>query len=138
MKVLCFLARRFAWRAEVAVPGTTGEPPAPGEARECVVAFVQLEPGDLEPEARASKLRTLRKHLEWLARKRELKAHVLHSFTHLAGASADAEGARAFLDELGASLGKRGATVQHTPFGWSGAWELDVYGESLAKVWKEI
>ena len=138
MKVLAFLARRFAWRAEVAAPGTSAEPPPAGEAREAVVAFVHLEPGDLEGEARASKLRTLRKHLEWLARKRELKTHVLHSFTHLAGASADAEGARAFLAELGASLGERGASVQHTPFGWSCAWELEVYGESLAKVWKEI
>jgi len=138
MKVLAFLARRFTWQAEVAAADTSGSPPPPGEARECVVAFVHLEPGDLDPEARASKLRTLRKHLEWLARKRELQNHVLHSFTHLAGASADAEGARAFLAELGTALAERGASVQQTPFGWSCAWELDVHGESLAKVWKEI
>ena len=97
-----------------------------------------LEPGDLDGEARAKKLRTLRKHLEWLARKRELRNHVLHSFTHLAGASADGEGARVFLAELASSLTERGASVQQTPFGWSCAWELEVYGESLAKVWKEI
>jgi len=138
MKVLAFLARRFAWRAEVAALGTSGEAPPPGEAREVLVAFVHLEPGDLDEAARASKLRTLRKHLEWLARKREWKSVVLHSFTHLAGASADADGAKAFLGELGASLAERGANVQQTPFGWSCAWELDVYGESLAKVWKEI
>jgi len=132
MKVLAFLARRFAWRAEGAAPGSAGE------AQEAVVAFVHLEPGDLEGDIRASKLRTLRKHLEWLARKRELKSHVLHSFTHLAGASADAEGAKGFLRELGTSLAERGASVQHTPFGWSCAWELEVHGESLAKVWKEI
>ena len=138
MKVLAFLARRFAWQAEVAAQDTSGDPPPPGEARECVVAFVHLEPGDLGPESRTSKLRTLRKHLEWLARKRELRSHVLHSFTHLAGASADARSARAFLDDLGASLAERGATVQQTPFGWSCAWALEVHGESLAKVWKEI
>jgi threonyl-tRNA synthetase editing subunit len=138
MKVLAFLARRFAWRAEVAAAGTSGAAPPPGEAREAVVAFVHLEPGDLEGEARASRLRTLRKHLEWLARKRELKSHVLHSFTHLAAASADAQAAQAFLAELGAALAERGAAVQHTPFGWSCAWELEVHGESLAKVWKEI
>jgi Archaea-specific editing domain of threonyl-tRNA synthetase len=138
MKVLAFLARRFAWRAEVAAPGTAGDTPPPGEARECVAAFVHLEPADLAPEERASKLRTLRKHLEWLARKRELRAHVLHSFTHLAGASADAPSARAFLAELATALAERGAQVQQTPFGWSCAWELEVYGESLAKVWKEI
>lgn len=138
MKVLSFLAPRFAWRAEVAASLEPGEPPPPGEARECVVAFVHLEPGDLELEARASKLRTLRKHLEWLARKRGCASYVLHSFTHLAGASAEAGGARAFLDELACVLAERGASVQQTPFGWSCAWELSVHGESLAKVWKEI
>lgn len=138
MKVLAFLARRFAWRAEAAAPGTAGEAPPPAEARDCVVAFVHLEPADLEPGERASRLRTLRKHLEWLARKRELRAHVLHSFTHLADASADAQGARVFLSELATALAERGASVQQTPFDWSCAWELDVYGESLAKVWKEL
>ncbi len=138
MKVLSFLAPRFAWRAEVAASGTSGDPPPPGEARECVVAFVHLEPGDLEALARASKLRTLRKHLEWLARKRGCGSYVLHSFTHLAAASAEADGARAFLDELARALAERGASVQQTPFGWSCAWELAVHGESVAKVWKVL
>ena len=138
MKVLSFLAPRFAWRAEVAASGAPAEPPPPGEAQDCVVAFVHLEPGDLEPRARASKLRTLRKHLEWLARKRSSTSFVLHSFTHLAGASAAAEGARLFLDDLARALAERGASVQQTPFGWSCAWELAVHGESLAKVWKEL
>ena len=35
-------------------------------------------------------------------------------------------------------LGSTGYEVKTTPFGWFCEWDLSVYGESLAKVWKEI
>ena len=31
-----------------------------------------------------------------------------------------------------------GYEVATTPFGWFCEWDLSVYGESLAKVWKEV
>jgi hypothetical protein len=35
-------------------------------------------------------------------------------------------------------LGETGYQVWTTPFGYFCEWDLSVYGESLAKVWKEI
>jgi len=89
-------------------------------------------------ERHGSVLRQTAKHLKWLANKRDLRSVVLHSFTHLGGDTAPAETALAFLDELELRLLRADYEVRRTPFGWFCAWELDVYGESLAKVWKEI
>ena len=76
--------------------------------------------------------------MKWLAGKRSWKRVVLHSFTHLGGENASPEFARGFLEELDERLSATGYEVARTPFGWFCEWELSVYGESLAKVWKEI
>ena len=78
------------------------------------------------------------KHLKWLANKRELKSIVLHSFTHLGGDSARSDFAEPFLRELKDRLESTGYTVSITPFGWFCSWDIQVFGDSLAKVWKEI
>ena len=41
------------------------------------------------------------------------------------------------LRDLGERLAGTGYRVEATLFGWFCEWELSVYGESLAKVWKE-
>ena len=46
--------------------------------------------------------------------------------------------ARDFLDELDERLTSTGYEVKQTPYGYFCEWDLSVYGESLAKVWKEI
>jgi len=131
VRMLTFCARRFAWRVE-------GEStPAGGEARDCVVVFAQLEAADIE--LWDSVRRKAVKHIRWQANKLQLRAVVLHSFTHLGAARPAAmDGAREHLEALGARLTEHGYSVSHTPFGHSCAWELDVFGESVAKVWKEI
>lgn len=63
---------------------------------------------------------------------------MLHSFTHLGAESADPAFARDFLDELAERLQRTGYDVRCTPFGHLCEWTLDVYGESLAKVYKQI
>ena len=83
-------------------------------------------------------LRHALKHVKWLAGKRDLRRVVLHSFTHLDGEHAPPDYARDFLDRLQARLGGAGFEVVQTPFGYSCAWDLSVYGESLAKVWKQL
>ena len=137
MKTLCFLARRFAWRAHE--PNLEGVTPSDdvGEIRDVVVCFMQLESCD-EGEARASVLFKAFKHIKWLAKKRAFTNCVLHSFAHLGGINANADFARAFFDELDEKLTRGGYPVRQTPFGHFCEWELDVHGESLAKVWKEI
>ena len=74
----------------------------------------------------------------WPGNVRELKNIVLHSFTHLGGATAPPDFARAFLERLAERLRTNGYQVWSTPFGYFCEWDLSVHGESLAKVWKEI
>ena len=78
------------------------------------------------------------KHVKWLAGKRGFRRVVLHSFTHLGGENADPEFARGFIEELAERLRGTDYEVKTTPFGYFCEWELSVYGESLAKVWKAL
>ena len=61
-----------------------------------------------------------------------------HSFTHLGGQNASPEFAQAFLVELSERLSNTDYTVKSTPFGYFCEWQLDVHGESLAKVYKQV
>ena len=106
------------------------------EVRDAVVAFYQIEAGDAEN--RASVFRQALKHIKWLANKREMTKVVLHSFTHLGGENAEPDFARELAEELAQRLRETGYQVWITPFGYFNEWDLSVYGESLAKVWKQI
>jgi nucleotide-binding universal stress UspA family protein len=141
MRILTFQAQRFAWRPHERTLDGSESGGAPAEMRSvdhAVVAFVHAQTSDESPEARERTLRHATKHIQWLANKRSLANVVLHSFTHLAADTASAAFAEAWLADLAAKLSKKGYTVSSTPFGYSCAWELSVFGESLAKVWKEI
>ena len=136
MRLLCFIADRFAWKPHSQTIDDADEG-CEGEVRDCVVAFVHCESAD-EGEARSSAFKKALKHLKWLANKRDLEAFVLHSFTHLGGDNSEPTFAREVLQELDERLGKTGYRVARTPFGWFCSWEIAVRGESLAKVWKQI
>ena len=136
MKILTFQARRFWWRSYSKTLEDVEDEQVEDEATEAVVAFLHIEARD-EPD-RSRVFRHVLKHLKWLANKREMRTAVLHSFTHLGGENADPAFARAFMEELAERLGDTGYDVKLTPFGWFCEWELSVYGESLAKVWKEV
>ncbi len=135
MRLLTFLARSFAWQ-----PYSQTLPDAPealpGAASDAVIAFVQIERRD--EENRDSAFRQTLKHLKWLANKKAFQTIVLHTFTHLGGDNADPIFAQAFLLDLADRLTATGYQVAITPFGWFCSWQLDVLGESLAKVYKEI
>jgi hypothetical protein len=140
VRLLTFLSPRFAWTSHsqtlpdgAADPGEVAE-----EVRDAVVVFLHAEARDEPAEARARALRHTAKHVKWLAGKRDYRTVVLHSFTHLGAENADPAFAKGFLDDLAARLAGAGYAVRQTPFGWFSAWSLDVHGESLAKVWKEV
>ena len=63
---------------------------------------------------------------------------VLHSFTHLASSKASPQFAKDFIERLASRLRENGYDVLVTPFGYVCEWDLSVYGESLAKVYKEV
>lgn len=138
MRLLCFQAKRFAWRA---YEPTLDSAPAATEAESvvaAVVAFVHVEAADLLAERAASVLRQALKHLKWLAHKRGLRTVVLHSFAHLGGEGALPAEAHALLMRLAERLSANGYKTAVTPFGYSNEWELEVFGEGTAKVWKVI
>lgn len=138
MRLLTFLVDRFRWTPfSKTLPDADDAPPEDG-VEDAVVAFMHVEASDVTDERRASVFKKTLKHLKWLANKQDLKAVALHSFTHLGGDSATPEEALRFLQDLAERLERTGYRVKITPFGWFCAWTIDVRGESLAKVYKEI
>lgn len=139
MKILTFQARRFAWKAWSRTLDDAVEEPVEGAVQDAVVAFLHAEQRDEENEdTRRRVFKHTVKHLKWLANKRGLETIVLHSFTHLGAENASPSWARDLIEDVASRLGQAGYQVRTTPFGWFCEWDLAVYGESLAKVWKEI
>ena len=137
MRVLTFQARSFAWQSFRKTVEEAPERDETDSLEEAVVAFLHIEQRD-EGEARARAFRKTLKHLKWVANKRSLRNVVLHSFAHLGGENADPEFARLFIEELAERLRTSDYDVKCTPFGYFCSWSIDVYGESLAKVFKEF
>ncbi len=138
MRLLCFQAKRFRWRSHSKTLPDVPEQEVEEEVTESLVVFVQAEPSDEEKERRSSILRQTLKHIKWLANKRNLRNIVLHSFAHLGGQITSPVCAESFLTDLAQRLRETDYNVWVTPFGYFCEWDLSVYGESLAKVWKEI
>ena len=138
MKLLTFQARHFGWEPFSQTLDDVPDPGPPGSVDDAAVVFMHIEAADVGEARRASVFKKTLKHVKWIANKRGLESVVLHSFTHLGGETADAEAARAFMRELAERLDKTGYVVSITPFGWFSSWDLSVYGESLAKVYKEL
>jgi len=138
MKLLCFQAKRFRWKTHAKTLPDVPDQDVEEEVAESLVAFIHAEASDEIEERRTSVLRQTLKHMKWLANKRGLKNIVIHSFTHLGGETASPAGAESIIVALAERLRETGYQVWITPFGYFCEWTLDVYGESLAKVWKEI
>ena len=138
MKLLMFLARQFTFRPfEKMLPDASrGDGGSEVHVPDAAVIFVHAEPQD---EADTAGLETkFVKNVKWIVGKRGLKNVVLHSFTHLAETSASPQFAEAFLQSAAERLRNTGYRVTLTPFGWVCEWELAVFGESLAKVFKSL
>ena len=138
MKLLCFQAKRFRWKTHSKTLPEVPDREVDHEVSETFVVFVHAEAADGADDRSTSVLRQSLKHIKWLANKRSLTNIVLHSFTHLGGDTASPVFAESFIDTAAARLRETGYQVWTTPFGYFCEWDLSVYGESLAKVWKEI
>ena len=138
MKLLCFQAKHFRWHTHSKTLPDVPDQEINGEVEEAVIAFIHAEAGDATGTRSPAVLRQSVKHIKWLANKRSMKNIVLHSFTHLGGASAEPAFAASFIEDLAGRLREGGYQVWTTPFGYFCEWDLRVYGDSLAKVWKEI
>jgi hypothetical protein len=135
MKLLLFQAKRFYWKSFSKTLEDIPDQDVAETVQEAVVVFLHAE---LEDEAKPRLETKIAKNIKWLANKRQLKNVVLHSFTHLSASTASPAFAQALLDDLEQRLSSTGYQVWQTPFGYFCEWDLSVYGDSLAKVFKEL
>ena len=136
MKLLMFQAKRFRFRTFEKTLELVPDLDLEEEILEAAVIFLQVESRDAAD--RDSVFSKTLKNIKWLANKRGLKKVVLHSFTHLGGETATPEFAQPFLEQLAERLRSVGYAVWITPFGYVCEWDLSIYGESLAKVFKAL
>ena len=108
----------------------------PAKHENAVVAFVHVEPKDLEKGSPAET--KLVKNAKWLARKWEITKVVLHSFTHLGETKAEPDQARALLDGAQERLEKAGYQTMQTPYGYFLNLEISAPGHPLARIYKEL
>lgn len=135
MRVLYWYCERFAWTPAMKTLDDAPEPQPGGEAR-TVVAFVHVEPTDVEPGSSAET--KLVKNAKWAARKWEVSRVVLHSFTHLGEAKATPEAARALLGRSAARLESAGYETAQTPYGYFLDLVIHAPGHPLARIYKEF
>ena len=138
MKLLCFQAKHFHWKTHSKTLPDVADQDADEQVVDAVVVFVHAEKQDDNSDRKAAVLRQTLKHIKWLANKRDFKNIVIHSFTHLGAETASPVFAEAFMNTIAQRLRETAYVVWTTPFGYFCEWDLSVYGDSLAKVWKEI
>jgi len=135
VKLLLFQAKRFYWQSFSKTLADVADQNVSETVENTVVVFLHAE---AEDEAKPKLETKVVKNIKWLANKRDLKNIVLHSFTHLSGSTASPEFAQDLLNRLDERLTGTGYRVWQTPFGYFCEWDLSVFGDSLAKVFKEI
>ena len=138
MKLLCFQAKHFRWKTYSKTLVEVADQDVDEQVTDAIVIFVHAEKSDQEADKKPSVLRQTLKHIKWLANKRDFKNIVIHSFTHLGGETAAPDFAETLIKAVADRLRENTYTVWTTPFGYFCEWDLSVYGDSLAKVWKEI
>jgi hypothetical protein len=138
MKLLCFQAKRFRWQTHSKTLPEVADQNIQDEVTDAVVVFLHAETADEGEETTTSVFRQTLKHIKWLANKKTLKNIVIHSFTHLGGDTSAPAFAETMITTLAVRLRESGYHVWTTPFGYFCEWEISVFGDSLAKVWKQI
>lgn len=135
MKLLLFQAKKFYWSSFSKTLDDVPEQEVTETVHDAVVIFFHAEAEDEQKPKLETKVV---KNIKWLANKRRLQNIVLHSFTHLSASTASAGFAQDLLNRLEERLTNTGYRVWQTPFGYFCEWELAVFGDSLAKVFKEL
>jgi len=135
MRVLFWYCDDFDWAPAIKTLPDVPEA-EPAENKNAVVAFVHIEPKDVE--VGSSSETKLVKNAKWLARKWETPNIILHSFTHLGQEKADPEKARALLDRTKERLENAGYSLDQTPYGYFLDLKIKAPGHPLARVYKEF
>lgn len=134
MRVLFWYCERIAWTPALETLEDADEG-SPGAHENTVVAFIHVEPADVEEGSGAET--KLVKSAKWLARKWDTKRVLLHSFAHLGEAKAEPAPARALLGRAEERLRKAGYETAQTPYGHFLDLELRAPGHPLGRIYKE-
>ncbi len=108
----------------------------PEQHERTVVAFIHVEPGDMESGSQAET--KLVKNAKWLARKWEVNRVVLHSFTHLGNDKAEPHQARSLIERAKQRMESAGYVTVQTPYGYFLDLDLIAPGHPLARIYKEF
>lgn len=135
MRILFWYCERFDWTPAFQALPEAGIA-APAENENSVVAFIHIEPQDVQADSSAET--KLVKNTKWLARKWKIKEIVLHSFTHLGKEKAEAAEALALLGRVQTRLETAGYSVVQTPYGYFLDLKMHAPGHPLARVYKEF
>ncbi|ACN13904.1 ThrS1 [Desulforapulum autotrophicum HRM2] len=135
MRVLFWYCDNFDWNPAIK---TIEEVPdaQPFGCTNAVVAFIHVEPKDLDPASSAET--KLVKNSKWLARKWSVNQIVLHSFTHLGEEKADPDMAQAVLNNAQVRLETSGYDTIQTPYGYFLDLSIKAKGHPLARIYKEF
>ena len=140
MKLLTFQASRFGWKSHSKTLETASDEDRVDESvTDAVVVFLHAEAkDDDEPDERKRVFKHTLEARE-VARQQARAEERRAAFIHAPGrGKRSTEFAQGFMEELAERLRGTGYEVWLTPFGWFCSWDLAVYGDSLAKVWKEV
>ena len=135
MRVLFWYCDKFSWTPTIKTLEQVAES-GPDEQEKVVVAFVHVEPGDVEPGSSAET--KLVKNAKWLARKWEINNILLHSFTHLGEEKADPDSAGQLLDSAKERLLKADYDASLTAYGYYNDLSIEAPGHPLARIYKEF
>ena len=131
MRVLFWYCDKFAWTPTIKTLENVPKS-KPGEQEKVVVAFVHVEPKDVEKGS--SSETKLVKNVKWLARKWGVNKILLHSFTHLGEKKADPDKAMLLLGRVQERLVKADYNASLTAYGYYN----DLVIEALVILWQEF
>ncbi|MCD4722369.1 MAG: threonyl-tRNA synthetase editing domain-containing protein [Desulfobacula sp.] len=135
MRVLFWYCDKFGWTPTIKTL-ETAPVSDPEEHEKVVVAFVHIEPKDIQNGS--SSETKLVKNAKWLARKWDVKKILLHSFTHLAEEKAGPEQAKLLLDRVQDRLVKAEYQALQTAYGYFNDLVIEAKGHPLARIFKEF
>lgn len=135
MRVLFWYCDKFGWVPSMKTLDYVPDEP-PQSREKVVVAFVHVEPKDVEGNSSAET--KLVKNTKWLARKWDVKEVLLHSFSHLAQEKADAKPAKAILERARDRLVKAGYEASLTAYGYFNDLTIEAQEHPLARIFKEF
>jgi hypothetical protein len=135
MRVLFWYCDKFGWTPTIK---TLDQVPTskPDEKNKVVVAFVHIEPKDVEQGS--SSETKLVKNAKWLARKWDVTKILLHSFTHLGEEKADPDQAKLLLERVYQRLLKAEYDASLTAYGYYNDFIIEAPGHPLARIYKEF